>query len=392
MKKTIKFIVALLFTLCCFCAAAACGQKGDGQNDNQCVFYGFESYEELYSLTPTRFEGKADLNKDKKYITEGEGSLYWFIKNPYFGRIMTMTKGTDAVPKYSIYDTNFYRQFVDFHEVDRCTVDVFNANNYDTTFMFYLLSGNDLVAYELAKLQANCWTTVTMEINQLILAKYRSVNSVHMGVYNEDSIHTECTLYIDNLKIIKGVHTAEPPQTQEIGIVNRLDSLSVLDYVKQVGFTNLPMVKASYNTDIVYARQAQGSLRLSFIPMIDGDHMVTNSYYGENGHIGISFLEEFIAPADWQMVEFLEGGYVGVDVYNDGDTGKYVYLRLKDKNGVLTYGREWIPAKNWGVVKISDFSGVSLSSLDSVDIVVEGYNITEPFSLYVNNIVIGEAK
>lgn len=395
-----KIITALCFAITVISAAFmfGCNEKKTANDKN--LVYGFESYTELYSLTPTRYAGRATLNTDKKYVSQGDASFYWEIDSPYYGRGNTMTQGTDAIPKMSIYDMNFYSEITDKTDVACYSVDVYNANDYNVKFMLYVACGNKIITSKISDAENGRWTTVYAKVNPLIAKDYDAVTAIHMGVYMDNPVDmsvrdAKCKLYLDNLIIYKGENVLHEADAESAGMINNLSETGVLNYIAPVTLTPpsilnlLPVTDVSFNYNPLYAKDAEGSIRLDVIPMIDGTHLISNDYIGDKGRVGFRFLKEFAEKIDLKLLHYRNEESLQIDVFNAGNAGRFIYLTIEDVSGETATDRAWIEKGEWGTVKLSDYGKADLGNITVVKVTTDIYSVSEPVTLYFNNLRTG---
>lgn len=397
MKKIYNFAVFLTLLLTATFSFGCSEQKTINERN---VLYGFESYTELFSLTPTRYSGKADLNTDKAYVSQGEASFYWEIDSPYYGRGNTMTQGTDAIPKMSVYDMNFYSNITDKSGVACYSVDVYNANEYDFKFIFYVACGNKIITSKIADVTHGGWTTVYAKVNSLVADEYDAVTAIHMGVYIDNPVDMalkdeKCRLYLDNLVAYKGENVLPETETEGYGLINELSDTAILNYVAPVTLTPpsllqlLPVSDVSYNANPLRSNASGGSVRLDVIPMIDGTHLIGSDYLGENGRVGFKFLKEFVQKIDFELLHYKTDESLQIDVFNDGNAGRYVYLGIEDVSGATATDRVWAEKGQWTTIKLSDYNNVDLGNIVQIKVSVDIYAVSEPLTLYFNNLRTG---
>lgn len=163
----------------------------------------FDSYAELTG-TKIRLEnsfGKIDVNTDKKYITEGKGSMAIFPQGDYT-RI-----GWNPYMQLDCLNTTFATN--DFTELESITMDVYNDSDEEReiaiNFTVANYSENFLTTPSVTfTLAPNTWTECTYKISEQIVASYFNLANVrYMTIVFPD--HKEAkddvveALYFDNL-------------------------------------------------------------------------------------------------------------------------------------------------------------------------------------------------
>ncbi len=167
----------------------------------------FDSYEEITG-TKIRLEnefGNIDVNRDKKFITEGEGSMAVFPQGDYNRPTWNPYMMLDC------RDTTMATS--DFTEFQKVTMDVYNSSEEEKQIAVYFTIGNysetfmdtPTVIYTLAPGE---WTECVYDIEKDIVSSYFNLANVrYMKIVFPD--HKEAkddvidALYFDNLRATK---------------------------------------------------------------------------------------------------------------------------------------------------------------------------------------------
>lgn len=203
----------------------------------------FDSYQEVAGAK-IRMEnqfGKMTINADKKYITEGEGSLKVIPQGDY-------TKaGLNPYLQLDCMNTTFGTS--DLSDLETITMDVYNNSdetvqvavnftiaNYSETFM-----ATPTVIYDL---EPNAWTECVYNVSEEIVASYFNLaNTRYMTIvfldHKTSKDDTTSELYLDNLY---GTRYDETPE------VNRFE----YDFYQGIGFEDIAeqyLVTGATHTD-----------------------------------------------------------------------------------------------------------------------------------------------
>ncbi len=209
-RLNIAFIIILLAVLVgagVFAAVKLLNQPTDAvveqEESNRVQLLTFDSYEELTG-TKIRLEnafGKISMNKDKTYITEGDGSIAIYPQGDYTRETWNPYMQLDCM------NTTFGSS--DFSELKSITMDVYNDSDEEReiaiSFTIANYSENFLsTPTVMFTLEPNSWTECTYNVAEEIVASYFNLTNVrYMTIVFPD--HKESkddvieAIYFDNL-------------------------------------------------------------------------------------------------------------------------------------------------------------------------------------------------
>ncbi len=183
---------------------------------NEIQLLGFESYKEITG-TKIRLEnefGKITINKDPKFITEGNASMKVEPQGDY--------NRPDWHPYMQFDCTGSTIATCDFSNFERIAMDVYNNTNKDLHIILSLLAKNayggaTTVPMRDYTLRANAWTTCEYDLSgeqfevgyyDLTQVRYIKITFLEHKTSKEDKLHE---LYFDNFK---GYYKEQPRKRQ----------------------------------------------------------------------------------------------------------------------------------------------------------------------------------
>ena len=385
-----KRMIALLVSLLCLCGTAVgCAGKENEKMHEGSVLYGFESYNEIVSITNLHWRGSLDLNSDEAYITEGEHSLKWYAEAPNTTSAIIVSQGTYASPLLNIAAGNFYKDISPFADVSAYSLDVFNANDFAVNVALWAESGATAVAVAHAEIQPGAKRTIELTVNSFAVDGVSNLSGLCIALY-DPVFGRPSTLYIDNLCVFTERAPVSEITLQQTGTLVGLDSLDMLDYVTALNKTELPMVAVDYNVDQKFTNGRNGSILIDLVPYSDGVHLLSSEKYGRGQRAGMRILSSLVKQINFSLVEFIENGKISVDVYNDYTSDEYAYLELTDETGNTVTVAQKLKAKEWTTIAMTDFGNVDLSRIAYVDVLFDMYYLGESKQFYCNNLYMGE--
>lgn len=178
----------------------------------------FEDYGDLWMWKINKTFGEVNLNTDKAYIKDGNGSAQLKITNePYLAGdrgIASMNSVTRKIPYYNEQTENWS----DFTYVFLVTLDVYNPNAYAVQVAIQLFYDETTFSIpQFVSVAPNAWTTVECPIQREFIPKTKP-DRYSDPIAKVDSITLQFsrnweetyTLYIDNLLLYKSTTEVEP--------------------------------------------------------------------------------------------------------------------------------------------------------------------------------------
>ena len=386
MKNAFKKILSFIIAVCVVPVAFAC--KKPTKTYSEAVLYGFESYNEIVSITPKNYMGSAELSDDEKYVTQGEKCLKWYIESPFHGLNTSVSQGTYATPHFKIFAGNFFKDISDFNDVKSYSLDFSNANDFTIYALMWIESGGSVIATAHSELAAGESATVETLINKLSTETLSSVSAVCFGVYTEH-FDKPVTVYIDNLRITKGQADPKDIAVPKTGNVVGFDDIGYFDYAYPINTLAMPMVALDYNLNPEYTSGKNGSLKADILPCTDGSHMLTADYMHEKQHNGFGIAKSLLDKIDFEVLEFMSGGKLKLDIYACVDAPMYVYIKIVDNAGAVSTTRVKLEPNAWNTVAVEDFGSVDLKNVVSLEVLFDMYSVYKPMSFYFNNLFLG---
>ena len=278
------------------------------------LIHGFNSYEAARDYTFEGWFGKADMNYDKKYISEGNASF----------KVYPMGNFIDMPTNYPFVGINSNGKEVltsDFSGFKSVLLDVYNPNDKDLTIginlevMSDVISATDIQYYTL---KANSWNICEYDISsggaKYAFNQLKDVYSVLITFCNiRENLESEgYPLYLDNLRGVvgntKSVDLKKDDNGTFLSFENEYEK-DLLDYFYTEKYATY-MFDASINVDKRYVTNGDRSLKMSLRP----DFMS----YSET--LGITLYQQVFKSC------LKDGNTLSIDVYNDCDTEQSIEI------------------------------------------------------------------
>lgn len=278
MKKTVTKFSALLFALLCF-SFPACDQKDGAVNIS---INGFESYDEVRKTMPLGFVGELDINRDDKYITQGDASIKVVLERTSGlatrAWLTTSAEGGDYISDNVNARLSFYpkREYNQLQKVNSFSVDIYNANDYDTEVIFFATDVNGAVMYSCTRtLRKSQMNEICFPLNGLFYADAMTfVNKYNIAFVGagKDEVY-----YVDNFNVqLREDETDYSVRKSDAWSFLNFNDIADMQYVNQVSYTEIPVVKVYYNADRHFS-QTGGSLCLETLPFTGTEALRSNA-------------------------------------------------------------------------------------------------------------------
>lgn len=333
MKKIARKTSALLLGLLCF-ALPACKQN-DGEKTLS--VNSFENYDEMRVAMPSGFVGSLDVNRDGAYITQGNGSMKVVLERTSGlatrAWLTCSAEGGEYISDNVNAKISFYpkREYNQLQKVDSFSVDIYNANDYDTQVIFFATDINGAVMYSctrtLKKAQMN---ELHFPLNGLFYEDMMTlVNKYNIAFVGEgkDEIY-----YVDNFNVHLGAGgTKYSVQKSDAWSFLTFNDAQDMRYINQVSYTEMPVVKAYYSADKRFSKTG-GSLCLEALPFTgtealrsNGTHQAMKKGCGVELYTGV--LSKDIALAEKILL----------DAYVDSAESKILHVSISDDKITETF-------------------------------------------------------
>lgn len=251
MRKVFAIIAALAVTV----AASACAKKDAGPEN--ILLASFESYDEVTLCSFSDRFGRAAINTDAAYVTEGAASLRLEPVGAY---------NSSARPTFTVNaDTNGFG-LSDFSTLTQVSFDIFNAADEARTIGFSIvgrsLNQTYALPYMTAVLTPGAWNVVTYDLSDGVIRQYNpgigDITDLQISFYNKRTsagAYVPDVYYLDNLRGVTGeARTYDPPREE-----NEILNFENLGDLKTIGLTG--SIELSQETSPLKVRQGNMSLR-----------------------------------------------------------------------------------------------------------------------------------
>lgn len=342
MKRIKLILLVLLLSL----VMISCGEEKVKTSEN--LIHGFNSYEAARDYTYEGWFGKAEMNFDKQYISEGEASL----------KVYPLGNYVDMPTNYPFVGINAFGKDVfirDFSGFKSILLDIYNPNDIDVVIGINLETMSDVISatdIEYYTLKAKSWNTCEYDFSNGG-AKYafnglKDIYSVLITFANiRDDFSTDgYPLYLDNLRGVKGdtpkVSVQKDADGTFLDFENEYEK-DLLDYFYTEKYATY-MFDGSINVDKRYVSKGDRSLKMELRP----DFMTSNNIFG------ITLYQNTFTSC------WTDGNVLSLDVYNDCVTTQTITVICKVGN-VNTEVKILLQPKQMTTVsvKVEDISRVT---------------------------------
>ena len=251
-KKCISFITAMVSGLCGACLIG-CNQDASNAFEGE-LLLSFENVKEVQSMTVYRGINKAEMNKDKKFITEGERSFRLCPK---------------ASPVDGQYESSYiaflgggkYFSKTNFEDVAYLSVDFYNPTEYAYSLVWGV-RGNDSDSYTVK----SGWNTLYKYIDREMLYANNQGFVELISFYFEGRSEAEGALdvYMDNVRYYSTDEAYEKltvAKKEVIGFESGVER-NIFEVQKKSGDASAECI-LSINNDLVYVKTGTRSLKIT---------------------------------------------------------------------------------------------------------------------------------
>lgn len=320
MKKK-KLITALLLSIVAFCGTfCACSEEKNSAQDGVLI-HGFESYAAAKNYTYEEWFGRAEINTDEAFVSEGNASLHVFPMGDFDKKEEYPYVGVNTSDKANV----FYEDFSAFRAV---TLDVYNPSEEQLKIGLCLQADTGAAEYVSTALQyytlePKQWTVCEYETTAAMKYAFDDLSSVARVMIaftdRKQSVQEQYKdLYIDNLRGIAGKtgdYSVRRSADGEFLSFEKADDKNVFDYFWLSKYACY-MTDAEICPDVRYASSGSNSLKLTLRPSFV-DYSATN----DSAYVGVSMGADVLAGV------FDGCNAFSFDVYNDCDTAQTVKVR-----------------------------------------------------------------
>ena len=339
MKGFYKIIVLLLIMLLSFPAMVGCGAKNDTQESTSIVIKGFNDYYGCVATLWGNVFGRGEVNNDKKFITEGEGSLHLLVQGEY-GK-------TNYYPNIRFGNDMFEQDKPnDFSEFKNISLDCYNDTGKELHIMVHLTvvgtDGADCdIPTQTYTLKPQSWTTVCYDFSDGSIHKaFNDLQNVKELVLEfpeyKSQKDDECSsIYIDNFSAVKGEHK-DYVQTVENGQILSFDSIKQINQFNTRNFASNYIynnVLLSLNTNKAYVSQGDYSMKAQVFANVSTYlSLILNSF-------GDDYLSSFTTAS--------------IDVFNASDVKTTIWIDYSTDMIATTTVRVDIEANSMSTIEFN---------------------------------------
>lgn len=382
MKKIMSIIIILILGVA---ALSACGQK-DTFKESYTEYYSFETTTDLYSLWRNNFYGKMELNIKPEYVTHGNSSAKVTIDFPSLGRNNLTLLATECMPRLTIEINNFSKPIEDVAQYAGVRADVFNANDRDMTLVFYLSNDSQTFIAKHYKIQANSWVNAMLPIGKLDDEALTEAKYIELGFLGNELFEGDTVFYVDNVHLYgKADDIALSEKSFKENEILNFSSHSDVERVNTYWVNKVPYTAVSYNTNQKYSKTNSGSLKLSVLPIAEGEDLLSNTV-GDNGRVGFELKKDFLSKVNFNPLHFSQSPSISTDVFNNDKKEHIVYLDIKDSQGGSIRISKTVEPYQWATLQASDLNKIQISSIESIRLTTDLFNVFGSVELYFSNL------
>lgn len=272
MKKFILLILTLMITL----MSTACNNSNEifkGQSTE--LLFGFNNYTEVQATAAMwgNVFGRAEVNSNNKFVTEGNGSLHVQPQGDYTTE--------NCYPFVRLRATSKYFTKSDFSNYSHISLDAYNAGNEDYAVYMHVTAYDEygtLVDINAKRfvLISGVWTKMILDFsNGSIKKAFDNLTNVmevtlQFEDYKESKNDTVGSLYFDNLVGVKQNNAVTFTQNRvdnEIMNFESLDDLNLIDthyYTQTQSIYFICNSQLTLNTDKAFVKDGNSSMRAQF--------------------------------------------------------------------------------------------------------------------------------
>lgn len=318
-RKTAHLLVITLVTA----LLSACGGKmAATQEKEQVLLCGFESIKELVNANLSYMHARVEITDDKTYVTNGEKAAKFIIEgNPVEDSEGNVLYYEDNL--IYLFPGNAYMKKTDFSDVEKYTIDIFNANECALEVAFgynHPNAAQDAFLFGKRTLKPGEMNHLEFEVDNDVTATFVDVTAVknfYFIVEGGMAGDTPLELYFDNF-------CAEiRDRDYEAGAMNgQIDFSKEEDVHKfsELGSTSsiVRRPQFSLNRDLNYVSTGRTSMKIEFSENKQGT--------GIDG-VGFRTRDDMLEGYD---TEDYENSYLEYEMYNDTDQVVTVLMSVYD--------------------------------------------------------------
>lgn len=320
-KKTCLLLAVLLgLTSLPACGSQQTNAVAEGRE--KVLLCGFESAKEMMTMNLYTMCARVEITDDEKYVTDGKKAAKFVIE----GNAQEDKDGNVLYYKDNaiyMFPGNAYMRKTDFSDVEKYTIDIFNANERSMEICFgynHPDAATDSFIFGKRTLEPGKMNHLEFEVDNNVVASFVDVTSlknfffvVEGGLAGE----TPLEFYFDNFcaevreKPIKTVEMSGKIDFSNEADVHRFSELGT--------FTSmLCRPQYSLNTDLKYVSTGRNSMKIEFV-----ENKLGTGIDGVGFRTRDNMLEGF-------QTEDYENTYLEYELYNDTDQVVTVLMSVYD--------------------------------------------------------------
>ncbi len=379
MKKLFyKISVCLLIAFFCLGAAVGCKDKKSAVSNNVKIMNAYEEYNDLVftSTLKNNVVGKASINTDSKYVTQGKASALYEID-------FDQEKGlVDRCYAEFTYYTQYYDEaFSYLDRIRNFAIDIYNADDSVYDVYFEAIGTADETLTSGHRRLYSGWNYCDFDVKPWFYEKDTQLKAYRLTFLGiADNPTRSAKLYFDNVRAIFAgggtLSQKQPAATGETGEYSILgfDKASDIDYINADNRFGDKQLKSlygiSYASKVPDGETSRGGLKFEF----DRVHMDGCIWKRTKG---------YVMDVHKSLLSGITGAKkISVNCFNPDIKPKTIEIRITENGNAFTYRRT---AAALGTTVIST-DELSVSNIESLSIAVENWNAVELETLYFDNL------
>ncbi len=374
MKITKKTIATLALVSAITCVGfSGCAEETAGHKE----LFGFESYEDLLKVSTENFMGGIKACQEEGFFTQGNGGMKLSVSKPASYNYHRYSEKKDYLTPTLVVPI----AETDLSTVQAFTLDVYNANDYDTGVYLYTKEGEmtdwsderkiGFCAYAVA--QKGKWNKLSFTVNgEFDTGKYKRL-FVSVVDTNENT-----TYYFDSLCAVEG--TSKKPNVSSNGstvlAMNKSEEVRALDWYTK---GSLPASYLALGSDPVSGESVTALVHEPFTGRKD-----PASFEYDDRDYGFNVWEEVVKNYDFQGARKIK-----LEVYNGMKTTKKITLSISDGTNVAQRETE-VPMGQWTTISVNNLLKLDLSKIENIGVTLKAYDNFDAGTIYFRNLAVEE--
>lgn len=354
----------LSLVLAAVCSLGAVFAAGCGGGATQSVYSvnGFEKYDELRTIRMERCIGSIKVNRDEKFVTDGEASAKFEIVKPsalaangwITGSLDTGVVEKNVTPCLTFAATSDYNKI---NEIAEFTLDVYSKNEFDCKLLFTAENKfNQVVFADVIDVTGGQWNKIRIPVSGHFYETETEVADYNVSFYGAP----KAIFYLDAFKIVKGAREKAAVTDRAVGSILDFDSASDLAYLNYVCNTKTPSVQYTHSPDYAFAQNGY-SLKLKAFETDGSEYEKSDDTDAAcRAGNGFSIAPELLQKCDTSFAE-----KILLDVFVDANQTRNIVITASDGETVQTQS---FPVSGYQWTTVEFESKFELSKLASLQI------------------------